>query len=181
MFQWQRIIISSHTAQRICGLILRKLRCYPHVKPVKMSRIRCSVCKHSRRAGEWFPGPLEAYGHLKKREKLVHKGTLQCLSHDLHLRLQVLALCKLIRVSLCGAALISAIQSSFSNTVLESHWSMVLLPAHQSCSWYYLSWLWHLPRPHFLLIHAEWIIGSELIISPSTNLLLLIRTDLSHE
>lgn len=68
IFQWQRIVISNHTAQHIAGLIRRKLRCYPCVKPVKMSRIRCSVCKCSWRARERFPGPVAAHRHRKKRE-----------------------------------------------------------------------------------------------------------------
>lgn len=60
VFQWQRIIISNDTAQHISGIILRKWRCCPWVKPVKTSRIRCKTCKFSWRAA--------AHTHRQKRE-----------------------------------------------------------------------------------------------------------------
>lgn len=69
IFQWQRIIISNHTAKHLSGLIVRKCQYCPSVEPGKTSRIRDSICKCSwRRGGQRFLGTTAAHRSCKQRE-----------------------------------------------------------------------------------------------------------------
>lgn len=168
----------SHKAQHTSGLTLRKWRCSPQVKPVKMSRIRCRIFKGSWRAGERFPGPVAAQRYRGERDsrKAGAKGALQWLSLALHLPLRVLSLCSEYRLSLCAAALIPPPHSQWPcpGVPLEHD----APPAPPGSSWSYFSWCWHLPRPHSLLTHATWLFINHLLPLKTCS---IIRTDLFWE
>lgn len=184
IFRWQRIVISNHTAQHISGLILRKRRCCPRVKPVKKGRIRCSVCKRSWRAGERSPGPMAARRHRQKRES-GEAGAPRYLAMTFTCSPSHTEGFGSVQINAGCPCVVLLWPQLFTRALVTLSWSptgaSMLLPAHQSSSWSYFSWPWHLPRLHFLLTHGAWLVSSELIISPSQNLLLLIRRDLFWE